>query len=205
MHSSSNGLAQLPDGSCTPLQETYALLARLVNLYLPILHCPSPARYCPVMAIATERRQFAVVDPADGSVIETVESARPEDGIAAVHAAEDAAADWAARAPRERAEILRRAFDLMTSRTDEVAHLIVRERGKPLPEARGETAYAAEFLRWFSEEAVRANGEFAIAPGGANRMLVGHAPVGIALLITPWSFPAAMATRKLGPALAAGC
>jgi succinate-semialdehyde dehydrogenase / glutarate-semialdehyde dehydrogenase len=157
------------------------------------------------MAIATERRQFAVVDPADGSVIETLESARPEDGVAAVDAAEAAAADWADRAPRERAEILRRAFDLMTARTEEVAHLIVREMGKPLPEARGETAYAAEFLRWFSEEAVRANGEFAIAPGGANRMLVAHAPVGIALLITPWNFPAAMATRKLGPALAAGC
>ena len=93
----------------------------------------------------------------------------------------------------------------MTARTEEVAHLIVREMGKPLAEARGETAYAAEFLRWFSEEAVRANGEFAIAPGGANRMLVAHAPVGIALLITPWNFPAAMATRKLGPALAAGC
>jgi succinate-semialdehyde dehydrogenase/glutarate-semialdehyde dehydrogenase len=157
------------------------------------------------MAIATERRQLAVVDPADGSVIESLESARPEDGIAAVDAAESAAADWAARAPRERAEILRRAFDLMTARTEEVAHLIVREMGKPLAEARGETAYAAEFLRWFSEEAVRANGEFAIAPGGANRMLVAHAPVGIALLITPWNFPAAMATRKLGPALAAGC
>jgi succinate-semialdehyde dehydrogenase/glutarate-semialdehyde dehydrogenase len=157
------------------------------------------------MAIAAEPRQFAVVDPADGSVIETLESARPEDGIAAVDAAEGAAADWAARAPRERAEILRRAFDLMTARADEVAHLIVREMGKPLAEARGEAAYAAEFLRWFSEEAVRANGEFGIAPSGANRMLVAHAPVGIALLITPWNFPAAMATRKLGPALAAGC
>jgi succinate-semialdehyde dehydrogenase/glutarate-semialdehyde dehydrogenase len=157
------------------------------------------------MAIATERRQFVVIDPADGSVIETLESARPEDAIAAVDAAEAAAADWAARAPRERAETLRRAFDLMTARSEEVAHLIVREMGKPLAEARGETAYAAEFLRWFSEEAVRANGDFAIAPGGANRMLVGHAPVGIALLITPWNFPAAMATRKLGPALAAGC
>ena len=157
------------------------------------------------MAIAVERRQFPVLDPADESVVELLESARPEDGIAAVDAAEAAAADWAARAPRERAEILRRAFDVMTARTEEVAHLIVREMGKPLAEARGETAYAAEFLRWFSEEAVRANGEFAIAPGGANRMLVAHAPVGIALLITPWNFPAAMATRKLGPALAAGC
>jgi succinate-semialdehyde dehydrogenase/glutarate-semialdehyde dehydrogenase len=157
------------------------------------------------MVIATDRRRFAVLDPADGSVVDSLESAVPEDGIAAVDAAAAAAADWAARAPRERAEILRRAFDLMSARTDEIAHLIVREMGKPLAEARGETAYAAEFLRWFSEEAVRANGEYAIAPGGANRMLVGHAPIGIALLITPWNFPAAMATRKLGPALAAGC
>jgi succinate-semialdehyde dehydrogenase/glutarate-semialdehyde dehydrogenase len=157
------------------------------------------------MAIATARQRFAVLDPADGSVVDSLESATPADGIAAVDAAAAAAADWAARAPRERAEILRRAFDLMSARTDEIAHLIVREMGKPLAEARGETAYAAEFLRWFSEEAVRANGEFALAPGGANRMLVGHAPIGIALLITPWNFPAAMATRKLGPALAAGC
>src|SRR3954454_19633930 len=157
------------------------------------------------MAIATERRRFAVIDPADGSVVDSLESAGPEDGIAAVDAAAAAATDWAARAPRERAEILRRAFDLMSARTDEIAHLIVREMGKPLPEARGETAYAAEFLRWFSEEAVRANGDFAIAPGGTNRMLVSHAPIGIALLITPWNFPAAMATRKIGAALAAGC
>jgi succinate-semialdehyde dehydrogenase/glutarate-semialdehyde dehydrogenase len=157
------------------------------------------------MAIATERRRFAVLDPADGSIVDSLESAGPADGTAAVDAAAAAAGDWAARAPRERAEILRHAFDLMTARTDEIAHLIVREMGKPLAEARGEAAYAAEFLRWFSEEAVRANGEFAIAPGGANRILVAHAPVGIALLITPWNFPAAMATRKLGPALAAGC
>jgi succinate-semialdehyde dehydrogenase/glutarate-semialdehyde dehydrogenase len=157
------------------------------------------------MVIATERRRFAVVDPADGSIVDSLESAGPGDGIAAVDAAAAAAAGWAARPPRERAEILRRAFDLMSARTDEIAHLIVREMGKPLAEARGETAYAAEFLRWFSEEAVRANGEFAVAPSGSNRMLVAHAPVGIALLITPWNFPAAMATRKLGPALAAGC
>jgi succinate-semialdehyde dehydrogenase/glutarate-semialdehyde dehydrogenase len=93
----------------------------------------------------------------------------------------------------------------MTERNDEIAHLIVREMGKPLAEARGEAAYAAEFLRWFSEEAVRANGDFAVAPSGGNRMLVSHAPIGISLLITPWNFPAAMATRKIGPALAAGC
>src|SRR3954451_6827834 len=157
------------------------------------------------MVIAPERSRFPVFDPADGSVIETVWSASPEDGIAAVDAAAEAASDWAARAPRERAEILRRAFDLMTERLDEIARLIVREMGKPFVEARGEASYAAEFLRWFSEEAVRAVGDYAVAPSGTNRMLVGHAPIGIALLITPWNFPAAMATRKIGPALAAGC
>src|SRR5215207_5320973 len=112
--------------SCVRLQETYALLATNVNIDRLILHFSSSARYCPGMAIATERRQFAVVDPADESLIESLDSARPEDGIAAVDAAEAAAADWAARAPRDRAEILRQAFDLMTARTDEVAHLIVR-------------------------------------------------------------------------------
>ena len=157
------------------------------------------------MVIATERRRFPVLDPADGSVIESLESAGPQDAIAAVDAAAGAASDWAASPPRERAEILRRAYDLMTSRLDEIAGAIVREMGKPVVEARGEARYAAEFLRWFSEEAVRANGDYAMAPGGANRILVGSAPIGIALLITPWNFPAAMATRKLGPALAAGC
>ncbi|MDA0159740.1 NAD-dependent succinate-semialdehyde dehydrogenase [Solirubrobacter ginsenosidimutans] len=157
------------------------------------------------MVIATERRRFPVLDPADGSVIDSLESAGPDDAIAAVDAAAEAAEDWASRAPRERAEILRRAFELMTERNEDIARLIVREMGKPLAEARGEASYAAEFLRWFSEEAVRANGDFAVAPAGTNRMLVTHAPIGIALLITPWNFPAAMATRKIGPALAAGC
>src|SRR3954452_17180667 len=157
------------------------------------------------MVLAPERSRFAVLDPSDGSVIETIDSATAEDGIAAVDAADAAAADWSARAPRERAEILRSAFDLMTVRLDEVARTIVREMGKPFVEARGEASYAAEFLRWFSEEAVRANGDFATAPSGSNRMLVSHAPIGISLLITPWNFPAAMATRKIGPALAAGC
>src|SRR3954447_12896694 len=157
------------------------------------------------MVIATERRRFPVLDPADGSVIESLEAAGPEDGIAAVDAAAAAAEEWSSRAPRDRAEILRRAFDLMTQRLDEIASAIVREMGKPFVEARGEASYAAEFLRWFSEEAVRVNGDYAMAPSGANRMLVGHAPIGIALLITPWNFPAAMATRKIGPALAAGC
>ena len=157
------------------------------------------------MATTTARRHFDVVDPATGAAIESLASAGPDDAIDAVDAAAAAAGEWAARSPRERSEILRRAFDLMIARTDEVARLIVREMGKPLAEARGEATYAAEFLRWFSEEAVRANGDYAVAPSGANRMLVAHEPIGIALLITPWNFPAAMATRKLGPALAAGC
>ena len=120
-------------------------------------------------------------------------------------AAAGAAQAWASRAPRERAEILRNAYDLMTERLDEIAEAIVREMGKPFVEARGEAGYAAEFLRWFSEEAVRVNGDYGVAPAGTNRMLVGHAPIGVSLLITPWNFPAAMATRKIGPALAAGC
>src|SRR6188472_1859559 len=157
------------------------------------------------MAITTARRHFDVVDPATGEPIESLESAGPEDGIAAVAAAAGAAGEWADRAPRERSEILRRGYELMIARTDELARGIVAEMGKPLAEARGEAAYAAEFLRWFSEEAVRANGDFAVAPAGTNRMLVTHAPIGISLLITPWNFPAAMATRKIGPALAAGC
>ncbi|NUR07356.1 MAG: NAD-dependent succinate-semialdehyde dehydrogenase, partial [Nocardioidaceae bacterium] len=116
-----------------------------------------------------------------------------------------AAAGWARTAPRERAEVLRRAFELMTARADELAHLISLENGKALRDARGEVAYAAEFFRWYAEEAVRASGELTTAPSGANRIMVVRQPVGVAVLVTPWNFPAAMATRKIGPALAAGC
>ena len=112
---------------------------------------------------------------------------------------------WAARAPRERAEILRRSWELLTERADDLARLITLENGKVLAEAKGEITYAAEFFRWFSEEAVRLPGELTTAPGGANRILVLHQPVGVAYLVTPWNFPAAMATRKIAPALAAGC
>jgi succinate-semialdehyde dehydrogenase / glutarate-semialdehyde dehydrogenase len=150
-------------------------------------------------------RRFDVLDPSDGSVITSLPSASIADGIAAVDAAQAAAGDWAARAPRERAELLRKGFDLMTARLDEIAEQIVREMGKPFVEARGEAAYAAEFLRWFSEEAVRANGDYSIAPSGVHRILVLNQPIGISVLVTPWNFPAAMATRKIGPALAAGC
>ena len=146
-----------------------------------------------------------MLDPATGEVIASVANGTVEDAMACVDAADAAAASWAATSPRERAEILRRAFELMTERADEIAHLISLENGKALPDARGETAYAAEFFRWYAEEAVRAAGSVMTAPSGANRILVLQQPVGIAVLVTPWNFPAAMATRKIGPALAAGC
>ena len=146
-----------------------------------------------------------VVDPATGEPIGSVADASVADALAAVDAAAAAAPSWAATAPRERAELLRRAFELMREREEAIAGTITAEMGKPLAEARGEAAYAAEFLRWFAEEAVRAEGEYAIAPGGAARVLVLPQPVGVSVLVTPWNFPAAMATRKLGPALAAGC
>ncbi len=122
--------------------------------------------------------------------------------MTAAHAAGPA---WAATAPRRRSEILRACFELMLERKDMLAELISLENGKALSDAKGEVAYAAEFFRWFSEEAVRLNGDISIAPGGANRILVEHQPIGVAVLVTPWNFPAAMATRKIAPALAAGC
>jgi succinate-semialdehyde dehydrogenase/glutarate-semialdehyde dehydrogenase len=154
---------------------------------------------------ASDGGRFDVVDPATGQVLTSVADGTVQDSIAAVDAAAAAAQAWAATAPRERAEVLRRAFELMTARADEIAHLISLENGKALTDARGETAYAAEFFRWYAEEAVRAGGELMTAPSGANRIMVLQQPVGIAVLVTPWNFPAAMATRKIGPALAAGC
>jgi succinate-semialdehyde dehydrogenase / glutarate-semialdehyde dehydrogenase len=154
---------------------------------------------------ASSGGRFDVSDPSTGDVIASVADGAVEDAIAAVDAADAAAADWAATAPRQRAEILRRAFELMTARKGELARLISLENGKALTDAAGEVAYAAEFFRWYSEEAVRAEGTVMTAPSGANRILVVQQPVGIAVLVTPWNFPAAMATRKIGPALAAGC
>jgi len=154
---------------------------------------------------ASSGGRFDVYDPATGEVIASVADGSVEDAIAAVDAADAAAAEWAATAPRHRAEILRAAFELMTARKDELARLISLENGKALTDAAGEVAYAAEFFRWYSEEAVRAEGTVMTAPSGANRILVVQQPVGIAVLVTPWNFPAAMATRKIGPALAAGC
>ena len=149
--------------------------------------------------------RFEVHDPASGEVLAAVADGTVADGLDAVAVAHAAQPAWAARAPRERGEILRRVFELMIRDTSRIAELIVRENGKPIAEARGEVAYAAEFFRWFAEEAVRNAGSLALAPNGANRILVLHQPIGVALLITPWNFPAAMATRKIAPALAAGC
>ena len=148
---------------------------------------------------------LAVTDPATGETIADVALASAEDCRAAVDAAAAAAGAWAATAPRQRAEILRRAFELMSEEAEDFARLITRENGKALADARGEVAYAAEFFRWFSEETVRVGGDYRLSPSGDKRMIITHEPVGVSLLITPWNFPAAMATRKLAPALAAGC
>ncbi|WP_448626579.1 NAD-dependent succinate-semialdehyde dehydrogenase [Geodermatophilus sp. URMC 64] len=154
---------------------------------------------------ASDGGRFDVLDPATGQVLTTVADGTVDDAIAAVDAADAAAAAWAATAPRERSEILRRAFDLMTAQADTLARLVTLENGKALADAKGEVTYAAEFFRWYAEEAVRANGAVTTAPSGANKILVVQQPVGICVLVTPWNFPAAMATRKIGPALAAGC
>ncbi|WP_327085295.1 NAD-dependent succinate-semialdehyde dehydrogenase [Nonomuraea sp. NBC_01738] len=149
--------------------------------------------------------RFDVLDPATGNVLAHVADATEDDAIAAVAAAHAAGPGWAATAPRRRAEILRAAFELMSARAGELAELISLENGKALADAKGEVAYAAEFFRWYAEEAVRADGLLVTAPSGANRIMVTHQPVGVCVLVTPWNFPAAMATRKIGPALAAGC
>lgn len=146
-----------------------------------------------------------VIDPTTANVLAEVPDASVADALHAVDAADRAAVAWRATPARQRAEILRRWFQLLTEHSEELAHLISLENGKALPDARGEMAYAAEFFRWYAEEAVRIPGEFRHAPSGAHHILVDHEPIGIAVLITPWNFPAAMATRKIGPALAAGC
>lgn len=149
--------------------------------------------------------ELDVFDPSTGQVVAKIADASIDDALDAVSAAHAAAKDWAKTAPRKRSEILRRCFDLMIERKDMLAELISLENGKTLSDAQGEVAYAAEFFRWFSEEAVRLNGEISTAPGGANKIIVEHQPIGVAVLVTPWNFPAAMATRKIAPALAAGC
>jgi len=150
-------------------------------------------------------RTFAVEDPSTGATLVEVADASVADGAAALDAAVVAQRDWAATAPRDRGEILRRAFELITERADEIALLMTLEMGKPLAESRSEITYGAEFFRWFSEEAVRVAGRYSVAPNGATRLLTLKQPVGPCLMITPWNFPLAMGTRKIGPAIAAGC
>ncbi|HXP55517.1 MAG TPA: NAD-dependent succinate-semialdehyde dehydrogenase [Streptosporangiaceae bacterium] len=149
--------------------------------------------------------RLAVIDPATEAPLAEVSDGTEQDGLAAVTAAHEALPAWAATPPRQRAECLRRAFDLMTSRAESFARLMTAENGKSLRDARAEVTYAAEFFRWYSEEAVRIDGNLTTAPVAGNKILVSRQPIGVSLLVTPWNFPAAMATRKLGPALAAGC
>lgn len=154
---------------------------------------------------AESGKTFPVADPATGRELCRIADASPADGVAALDAAVAAQADFAKMAPRERGEILRRAYELLMRRQEELALLMTLEMGKPLAESKGEIAYAAEFFRWFAEEAVRIDGGYATAPNGAGRFLITKQPVGPTLLITPWNFPMAMGTRKIGPAIAAGC
>ena len=154
---------------------------------------------------SSDGRTLNVEDPSTGETLVSVADATIADGAAALDAAVAARADWAATAPRERGEILRRAFVAITARAEEFALLMTLEMGKPLAEARGEVTYGAEFFRWFSEEAVRISGRWSTAPNGATRLVTMKQPVGPTLMITPWNFPLAMGTRKIGPALAAGC
>jgi succinate-semialdehyde dehydrogenase/glutarate-semialdehyde dehydrogenase len=154
---------------------------------------------------ARSHRSFPVEDPATGEVLCEVADAGPADGLAALAAAAGAQPGWAATAPRDRGVILSRAFELIHAHAGELALLMTLEMGKPLAEAHGEVAYAAEFFRWFAEQAVRIDGRYALSPDGRSRFLISRQPVGPSLLITPWNFPLAMGTRKLGPALAAGC
>lgn len=154
---------------------------------------------------ASDGSTFAVDDPADGSTLVEVANGTVEDGKAAIDAAVAAQADWATVPPRDRGEILRSAFETVVDRADELATIMTLEMGKPLSESKAEIAYGAEFLRWFSEEAVRVSGRYSVAPNGATRLLTLKQPVGPCLMITPWNFPLAMGTRKIAPAIAAGC
>ncbi|MCB1518203.1 MAG: NAD-dependent succinate-semialdehyde dehydrogenase [Hyphomicrobiaceae bacterium] len=154
---------------------------------------------------SADGKRFDVMNPADEKVLASVASATVDDARVALDAAAEAGALWAKRSPRERGEVLRKAFELFTSRLDEFARLITLENGKARGDAMGEAVYSAEFFRWFSEEAVRAHGMVSHAPSSGARILVQYKPAGIAVLITPWNYPAAMGTRKIAPALAAGC
>ena len=154
---------------------------------------------------AGEGGMLEVEDPATGEPLCEVADATTADAVAALASAADSQAEWAAHPPRERGEILRRAFELITQRADDLALLMTLEMGKTVKESKAEISYASEFFRWFAEEAVRIDGRYSVAPNGAGRLLTMKQPVGPCILITPWNFPMAMGTRKIGPAVAAGC
>ncbi|WP_285035488.1 NAD-dependent succinate-semialdehyde dehydrogenase [Plantibacter sp. ME-Dv--P-095] len=158
-----------------------------------------------VWRAGSDGRTFPVVDPADGSTIADFAIASREDCLAAVESAAAAQASWAATPPRERGELLRAAYEVLTDEVETLAEIMIRENGKSYRDAIGEANYAKEFFRWFAEEAVRIPGDYRLSPSGDKRIVVDRQPIGVSLLITPWNFPAAMATRKLAPALAAGC
>lgn len=153
----------------------------------------------------SDGRRFDVIDPSDGSQLAQFAAASETDCLDAVRAAEAAFEPWAATPPRQRSEILRRAFEILTLEQEYFAEIMVRENGKAFADALSEATYATEFFRWFAEEAVRIPGDYRLSPNGDKRIVVTRQPIGVSLLITPWNFPAAMATRKLAPALAAGC
>ena len=154
---------------------------------------------------AASGESLGVEDPSTGEVLCEVADAGPDDAVAALDAAVAAQEEWAAHPPRERGEILRRSFEAIAERADELALLMTLEMGKTIAESKAEIAYASEFFRWFAEESVRIEGRYAVAPNGQGRLLVMRQPVGPCVLITPWNFPMAMGTRKIGPAVAAGC
>src|ERR671916_388955 len=148
---------------------------------------------------------LAVEDPATGEILCEVADGQPDDALAALEAADKAQADWAKTAPRQRGEILRSAFEMIMERIDDLALLMTLEMGKPVADSKAEITYASEFFRWYSEQAVRIGGSYSISPDGNQRILTMKQPVGPSLMITPWNFPMAMGTRKIGPAVAAGC
>jgi succinate-semialdehyde dehydrogenase / glutarate-semialdehyde dehydrogenase len=154
---------------------------------------------------AKEGGTLSVEDPATGESLCEVADGQPEDALAALEAADEAQADWARTAPRQRGEILRSAFEMITERIEDLALLMTLEMGKPLADSKAEITYASEFFRWYSEQAVRIGGTYSISPDGAQRIMTMKQPVGPCLMITPWNFPMAMGTRKIGPAIAAGC
>ena len=154
---------------------------------------------------ASDGATFPIIDPSTEQTMAEVSSASVDDVIDAVEIADAAGKEWASRAPRERAEVLRKCWELLTNRKDDIVEYIVRENGKAMPDAVGEVGYAIEFFRWYSEEAVRNYGEILTSPSGGNKLVVLQQPIGVSVLVTPWNFPAAMATRKIAPAIAAGC